>query len=48
MNRITDLTYNTPVSEVVTLTAEQAVCTTSTSSITSDLESFGKLDDLNW
>lgn len=48
MTTITDLTYNTPISKVVTLTSEQAVCTTSTTSMTSDIESFGKLDDFNW
>lgn len=45
MTTTTDLTYNTPISKVVTLTSEQAVCTTS---MTSDIESFGKLDDFNW
>lgn len=51
MTTTTDLTYNTPISKVVTLTSEQAVCTTSTTSttsMTSDIESFGKLDDFNW
>ena len=45
MTTTTDLTYITPISKVVILTSEQAVCTTS---MTSDIESFGKLDDFNW
>ena len=48
MTTTTDLIYITPISKVVILTSEQAVCTTSTTSMTSDIESFGNLDDFNW